>query len=436
MGMFAALEASQEETAICVGGLTGELVTEAKVPTCPDAIADWLAERAADLERVGMETGPLAVWLWNSLTVRHVPIVCIDARHASGVLKTMPNKTDRHDARGLVQIVRTGWFKAVQIKSHDAYVNWAILTAREALVGMGVRLENEIRGLLKTFGVMFGKRVGGFKRRAEEIIEGELAVAPELVPIFEAIMQARRDILARIAALDGRIRAIAKRNATVRLLMTAPGVGSITAMAVVAIFDDAFRFPPVVQRRLLSRADAEAVRVRRDQPERADLQARGRVHQEVPVRGGERDLLPKPWRSSPARLGPGNCGANWPPQGQGRAGPEARGHPARHVAHKPPSGRQRWHKIWLLDDADLQRDGMRPAGTRGEGEIAPRYAAKTAHTTSIHPTLNANVRRPKRRPRREPKSPARRMKAERSGLTKATRERPGTPSSTVLGYSV
>lgn len=86
------------------------------------------------------------------------------------------------------------------------------------------------------------KRVGGFKRRAEEIIERELAVAPELVPIFEALMQTRRDILARIAALDSRIRVIARRHATVRLLMTAPGVGPITAMAAVSACDDAARF--------------------------------------------------------------------------------------------------------------------------------------------------------------------------------------------------
>jgi transposase len=242
MGTFAALDVSQEETAICVVRQDGALVAEAKVPTCPDAIADWLAGRTDDLERVGMETGPLAVWLWNALTERQVPIVCMDARHASGVLKMMPNKTDRHDARGLAQIVRTGWFKTAQIKSHDAYVNRALLTAREALVGMRVRLENEIRGLLKTFGVMFGKRVGGFKRRAEEIIAGELAVAPELVPIFEALMQARRDILARIVEFDSRIRGIARRHVTVRLLMTAPGVGPITALAVVAAFDDASRF--------------------------------------------------------------------------------------------------------------------------------------------------------------------------------------------------
>ena len=242
MAVFAALDVSQDQTAICVIGQDGGMIAETKVATCPEAIAGWLARWSGQVERVGMETGPLAVWLWNALVARGLPIHCLDARHANGVLKMMPNKTDRHDARGLAQIVRTGWFKAVQIKSHDAYVNRALLTARDALVGMRVRLENEIRGLLKTFGVMVGKRVGGFKKRAEEIIAGDLAIAPELIPIFEALIQARHSILERIAALDGHIRKISKRHKAVQLLMTAPGVGPITAMAVVAAFDDAARF--------------------------------------------------------------------------------------------------------------------------------------------------------------------------------------------------
>jgi transposase len=159
-----------------------------------------------------------------------------------GVLKMMPNKTDQHDARSLAQIVRTGWFKAVQIKSHEVYVNRALLTTRETLVGMRVRLENEISGLLKAFGIIFGNRVGGFKRRADESIARDLGVVPVLVPIFRALIKARRDILARISDLYRQIRAIAKEHATVRLLMTAPGVGPITAMAVVATFDDIDRF--------------------------------------------------------------------------------------------------------------------------------------------------------------------------------------------------
>jgi transposase len=95
---------------------------------------------------VGMETGPLAVWLWNALAAKGLPIVCLDVRHASAALKIDAQQTDHHDARGLAQIVRTGWFKEVRIKSHDAYVVRALLTARDALVSIRVRLENEGAG--------------------------------------------------------------------------------------------------------------------------------------------------------------------------------------------------------------------------------------------------------------------------------------------------
>ena len=64
------LAVSQEETAICVVDQDGAILAEAKVATCPDAIVDGLAGWSNGLERVGMETGPLAVWLWNALTAR------------------------------------------------------------------------------------------------------------------------------------------------------------------------------------------------------------------------------------------------------------------------------------------------------------------------------------------------------------------------------
>ncbi len=81
-----------------------------------------------------------------------------------------PNKTDRNDAAGLAQIVRTGWFKQIRIKGRDSYEIRSLLTAREVLVRIRVKLENEVRGLLRTFGVLFSKRAGGFARRADEIV--------------------------------------------------------------------------------------------------------------------------------------------------------------------------------------------------------------------------------------------------------------------------
>lgn len=242
MKKYAALDVSMEQTAICVVDETGKKIVEGKVASCPEVIATWLAEKAGGLTRVGMETGPLAVWFWNELATRGLPIVCIDARHASAALKMMPNKTDRHDAAGLAQIVRTGWYKEVRIKSHAAYVVRALLSARDILVGIRGKLENEIRGLLKTFGVMFGKKVGGFTRRAEEIVAGELAASPEIKRIIEVLLEARRAILDRIKALDSRVRSIAKENTTARLFMTAPGVGAVTALSVASAYDDPARF--------------------------------------------------------------------------------------------------------------------------------------------------------------------------------------------------
>src|SRR3990167_9174689 len=98
MTKYAALDVSMEQTAICVVDENGRKIVEGKVPTDPDAISAWLAEKVGDVARVGMETGPLAVWLWNELVMRGMPVVCLDARHGNAALSMMPNKTDRHDA--------------------------------------------------------------------------------------------------------------------------------------------------------------------------------------------------------------------------------------------------------------------------------------------------------------------------------------------------
>src|ERR1051326_8539232 len=146
MSTFAALDVSQETTAVCVVD----------------------------------DAGPMAVWLWNELHDRGLPIICIDARHANAALKVRPNKTDRNNAAGLAQIIRTGWFNQVRIKSRISYELRSLLAAREVLVRSRVKLENEIRGLLRTFGFLFGRVVGVFASRTDRIIAGELDASPTM----------------------------------------------------------------------------------------------------------------------------------------------------------------------------------------------------------------------------------------------------------------
>ena len=106
-----------------------------------------------------------------------------------------------------------------------------------------VKLENEIRGLLRTFGVLFGKAAGGFARRADEIVAGELDASPPMRLVVETLMQARADDPRphQGSRSAGRSQS-PERNATARLFMSAPGVGAITALSVASAFDDAERF--------------------------------------------------------------------------------------------------------------------------------------------------------------------------------------------------
>jgi transposase len=184
----------------------------------------------------------MAVWLWNELHARALPVICLDARHVHAALKVRPIKTDRNDAAGLAQVVRIGWFKQVQIKTRASYEVRSLLAARDALVQIRVKLENEIRGLLRTFGVLFGKAVGGFKRRADELVAGELEASPSMRGLVEALLRARAAVLGEIKEFDRRLLAIARAHPLARLFMTAPGVGCITALSVASAFDQAQRF--------------------------------------------------------------------------------------------------------------------------------------------------------------------------------------------------
>jgi len=117
MRYFAGLDVSLEETAICVVDENGGIVKEARASSEPDALVATLQGMDLALERVGLEARSLTAWLWEGLTQAGQPAICIETQQANAAMKTMPNKTDRNDARALAQIMRAGWFRQVHAKS-------------------------------------------------------------------------------------------------------------------------------------------------------------------------------------------------------------------------------------------------------------------------------------------------------------------------------
>ncbi len=163
----------------------------------------------------------------------------MDARHAHAALSIRPTKTDRSDARGLAEMLRMGWYRAVAIKSLEAHERRALLAARHRLVVMRVDLDGQIRGLLKTFGLIVGSgNSDAFLSRAEALAEGH----PVLSPLVTCLSEVRQHVAAQISALDREIGRIVRNDTTLRRFVTVPGVGPITALAFLSTIDDPERF--------------------------------------------------------------------------------------------------------------------------------------------------------------------------------------------------
>lgn len=108
MTYFAGLDVSLEETAICVVDDRGQIIKELRAASEPPALIAALTGLDLPLERIGLEACSLTAWLHDELRTAGLPAICIETRSANAAMKTMPNKTDRNDARALAQIMRTG----------------------------------------------------------------------------------------------------------------------------------------------------------------------------------------------------------------------------------------------------------------------------------------------------------------------------------------
>jgi transposase len=231
MTQYVGLDVSLKETKLHVLDEAGNRVWRGRCATEPAAIAAAVRRYAATAVRIGLETGPLTTWLWTALTAEGLPMVCLDARHAKKALDMKVNKTDANDAEGLAHLVRAGWYREVRVKSRNAMLAKALLGARNQLLSISLALENQIRGILKTFGRIVPKGAGGvFEKNVRALITGDA----ELAEVIRPLLQARGIARGKCAALDHRLIRSVQGDPTCRMLMTMPGVGPITAIAYVA----------------------------------------------------------------------------------------------------------------------------------------------------------------------------------------------------------
>src|SRR5262244_212474 len=117
MDHYVGIDVSLEASSICVVDSNGKIIREGKVASEPGALIAWLRNLKLELTRIGLEAGPLSQWLYLAMRRAGLAVELLETRHVHNALETMPVKTDRNDARGIAQLMRLGWFRAVHCKS-------------------------------------------------------------------------------------------------------------------------------------------------------------------------------------------------------------------------------------------------------------------------------------------------------------------------------
>lgn len=239
MNYFAGLDVSLEETAICVVDGTGRIVKEARAASEPAALIVALKELGLPLERIGLEACSLTAWLHDGLREAGLMTICIETRQANAAMKTMPNNTDRNDARALAQIMRTGWFRQVHVKSRQCRLWRSLLVARRTVLNEMRSIENVVRAILREAGLKLGTPSRpAFANRVRELAGSE----PLVIQLVEPLLGVLATMLGALAQLTKQVLDLVRKEEVCRRLMTVPGVGPITALAFRATIDWPDRF--------------------------------------------------------------------------------------------------------------------------------------------------------------------------------------------------
>ncbi|HET7156120.1 MAG TPA: IS110 family transposase [Hyphomicrobiaceae bacterium] len=239
MKHYAGLDVSLEETTICVVDETGRIVKELRALSEPPALIAALEGLGLPLERIGLEACSLAAWLHDGLRDAGVPAICIETRQANAALKTMPNKTDRNDARALAQIMRTGWFRQVHVKSRQCRLWRSALVARRTVMNEMRSIENVVRAILREGGIKLGTPSrAAFAGKVREMADGDALI----MALAEPLLAVLATMLEQFTRLTKQVLNIVKGESICQKLMTVPGVGPITALAFRATIDRPDRF--------------------------------------------------------------------------------------------------------------------------------------------------------------------------------------------------
>jgi len=234
----AGIDLGKRESQIAIITEAGELV-EKRLRTERERLRRFFVDRPKS--RILMEASTISEWVARVLEELGHEVVVADPNYAPMYAQRSRRvKTDRRDARALAEMLQSGWYTEVFVKSEESHRMKALLSARDQLVRNKRTFFGQIRGMLRPFGIRLPARQG--TRKFDEAARAACRHDDLLYACVNALLEALGAIEAQIAALDKRVRAMVQTSKACWYLTSVPCVGPITALAFAAAIEDPGRF--------------------------------------------------------------------------------------------------------------------------------------------------------------------------------------------------
>lgn len=191
----------------------------------------WFANRAVG--RVVMEACGSAHHWGRWLAGMGIEVRLLPARYVRAYVKR--NKTDAADAAALIEAARADDLLPVRVKSIEQQALQALHRSRSAWMATRTARINTLRGFCREFGIAIspGSRLG-LEQMARQLADPASGLPELLRPTMRLLIEEIRLLETRISQLERELATLARQSPACQTLLTVPGVGLLTATAMVA----------------------------------------------------------------------------------------------------------------------------------------------------------------------------------------------------------
>ena len=153
------------------------------------------------------------------------------------------NKNDMADAEAICEAVGRPNMRFVARKTVEQQAIISVHRARQGFVKARTAQGNQIRGLLSEFGIVMPQGIGSLMKQTPEILEdGENGLPGTMRNLIQRLVDNLKEMDRQVKELEAQIQKWHRDNAASRKLAEIPGLGPITASAIVATVGDAREF--------------------------------------------------------------------------------------------------------------------------------------------------------------------------------------------------